>query len=233
MVTNKKTGKTVKANKMTGEAVKSNKKTGQTLKLKPEGKRSTKKQSLKVNKVAKTPTNKTHKSKPSATRPIKEPIATKNDLNKRGNPTKFTIDPPSTATRMKDASKKRNLDEKGELLNPMKKADNGAGIKSKKKSKRSKEDVKNVINKRQCKHCIEKSGTIGATASPNTSPQANTNTATEEKSMNGLIPNGGLGHDSTDTNNNGAHTLDTNEVPHDFHYYTCSPRSKSLSLNIE
>ena len=58
MVTNKKTGKTVKANKMTDEAVKSNKKTGQTLKLKPEAKRSTKKQSLKVNKVAKTPTNK-------------------------------------------------------------------------------------------------------------------------------------------------------------------------------
>ena len=50
---------------------------------------------------------------------------------------------------MKDASKKRNLDEKGELLNPMKKADKGAGVKSKKKSKRSKEDVKNVINKRQ------------------------------------------------------------------------------------
>ncbi len=34
---------------------------------------------------------------------------------------------------------------------------------------------------------------------PNTSPQANTNTATEEKLVNGLIPNGGLGHDSTDT----------------------------------
>ncbi len=37
--------------------------------------------------------------------------------------------------------------------------------------------------------------------------------------MNGLIPNGGLGHDSTDTNNNGAHTLDTKEVTHDFQYY--------------
>jgi hypothetical protein len=59
---------------MTDKAVKSNKKTGQTLKLKPEAKRSTKKQSLKVNKVAKTPTDKTNKSKPSATRPIKEPI---------------------------------------------------------------------------------------------------------------------------------------------------------------
>ncbi len=43
MVTNKKTGKTVKANNMTDEAVKSNKKTGQTLKLKPEAKLSTKK----------------------------------------------------------------------------------------------------------------------------------------------------------------------------------------------
>jgi hypothetical protein len=77
MVTNKKTGNTVKANKMTDEAVKSNKKTGQTLKLKPEAKRSTKKLSLEVNKVAKTPTDKTNKSKPSATRPIKEPIARK------------------------------------------------------------------------------------------------------------------------------------------------------------
>ena len=115
--------------------------------MKPEAKRSTKKQSLKVNKVAKTPTNKTNKSKPSATRPIKEPIARKNDPNKRGNPIKFTSNPPSAATRMKDASKKRNLDEKGELLNPMKKADKGAGVKSRKKSKRSKEDVKNVINK--------------------------------------------------------------------------------------
>jgi hypothetical protein len=71
---------------------------------------------------------------------------------------------------MKDVSKKRNFDEKGELLNSMKKADKGAGVESKKKSKCSKEDVKNVINKRQCKHCIEKSGTIGATTPPNTSP---------------------------------------------------------------
>jgi hypothetical protein len=54
---------------------------------------------------------------------------------------------------------------------------------------------------------------------PNTSPHANTNTVIEEKLVNGLIPNGGLGHDSTDTNNNGAHTLDTNEVTHDFQYY--------------
>jgi hypothetical protein len=219
MVTNKKTGKTVKANKMTDEAFKSNKKTGQTLKLKPEAKCSTKKQSLKVNKVAKTPTDKTDKSKPSATCPIKEPLARKNDLNRRGNPIKFTSKPPSAAIRMKDASKKRNLNEKGELLNPMKKADKGAGIKLKKKSKCSKEDVKNVINKRQCKHRIEKSGTIGATTPPNTSPQANTNTATEEKSVNGLILNSGLGHDSTDTDKNGAHTLDTNKVPHNFHYY--------------
>ncbi len=77
MVTNKKTSKTFKANKMTDEAVKSNKKTGQTLKLKPEAKRSTKKQSLKVNKVAKMPTDKTNKSKQLTTRPIKEPIARK------------------------------------------------------------------------------------------------------------------------------------------------------------
>ncbi len=101
----------------------------------------------------------------------------------------------------------------------MKKADKGAGVKLKKKSKCSKEDLKNVINKRQCKHCIEKSGTIRATTPPNTSPQANTNTVTEEKLVNGLIPNGGLGHDSTDTNKNAAHTLDTNKVPHNFHYY--------------
>ena len=111
MVTNKKTGKTVKANKMTGKAVKSNKKIGQTLKLKLGAKRSTKKQSLKVNKVAKTPTNKTNKSKPSATRPIKEPIARKNNPNKRCNPIKFRSDPPSAATRMKVASKIRNLNE--------------------------------------------------------------------------------------------------------------------------
>jgi len=70
MVTNKKTGKTVKANKMTDEAVKSNKKTGQTLKLKPEAKRSTKKQSLKVNKVAMKSNDKTDKLEPSATHPI-------------------------------------------------------------------------------------------------------------------------------------------------------------------
>jgi hypothetical protein len=70
--------------------------------------------------------------------------------------------------------------------------------------------VKNVINKSQCKHCIEKSGTIGATTPPNTSPQANTNNVTEEKLVNVQIPNGGLGHDSTDTDKNGAHILDTN-----------------------
>jgi hypothetical protein len=93
MVTNKKTGKTV-----TAKAVKSIKKTRHTLKLKQE----TKKQSLKENKVAKMPTNKIDMSKPSATRPIKEPIATKNDPNKRGNPIKFTSEPPSAATRMKD-----------------------------------------------------------------------------------------------------------------------------------
>ena len=74
MVTNKKTGKTVKANKMTNDAVKSIKKTRQTLKLEQEAK----KQSQQVNKVAKMPTNKIDLSKPSATRPIKEPIATKN-----------------------------------------------------------------------------------------------------------------------------------------------------------
>jgi hypothetical protein len=169
MVTNMKTGKTVTTNKMTNEAVKSIKKTRQTLKLKHEAK----KQSLKENKVAMMPTNKIKMSKPSATRPIKEPIATKNDPNKRGNPIKFTSNPPSVATRMKDASKKRNLDEKGELLNPKKKTDSK-----------------------------EKSGIIGAMTPPNTSPHANTNTVTEEKSVNGLIPNGGLGHDSTDTNNN-------------------------------
>ncbi len=77
MITNKKTSKTVKANKMTGKAVKSSKKTGQTLKLKPEAKRSTKKQSLKVNKVAKTPTDKTDKLKPSATHPIRNPLQEK------------------------------------------------------------------------------------------------------------------------------------------------------------
>jgi len=33
---------------------------------------------------------------------------------------------------MKDASKKRNLNEKGELLNPKKKTDKGAGVESKK-----------------------------------------------------------------------------------------------------
>ena len=74
---NKKTSKTVKSNKKTGRTVKSNKKMDKTLKLEPEAKLSTKKQSLKVNKVAKMPTNKTDKSKPSATRPIKEPIARK------------------------------------------------------------------------------------------------------------------------------------------------------------
>jgi hypothetical protein len=196
MVTNKKTGKTVTANKMTNEAIKSIKKTRQTLKLKQEAK----KQSLKENKVAKMPTNKIDVSKLSATRPIKEPIATKNDPNKRGNPIKFTSDPPSAATRMKDASKKRNLNEKGELLKPKKKTDKGADVESKKKSKCSK----------------EKSQIIGSMTPPNTSPHANTNTVTEGKSVNGLIPNGGLGHDSNDTNNNGAHTLDTNEVTHDF-----------------
>jgi hypothetical protein len=184
---------------MTNEAVKSIKKTRQTLKLKQEAK----KQSLKENKVDKTPTNKIDVSKPSATRPIKEPITTKNDPNKRGNTIKFTSDPPSAATRMKVASKKRNLNEKGELLNPNKKTDKGAGIESKNKSKCSK----------------EKSGIIGSMTPPNTSPHANTNTVTEEKFVNGLIPNGGLGHDSTDTNNNGAHTLDTKEVTHDFQYY--------------
>jgi hypothetical protein len=200
MVTNMKTGKTVvRANKMTNEAVKSIKDTRQTLKLKQEAK----KQSLKENKVDKTPTNKIDVSKPSATRPIKEPITTKNDPNKRGNTIKFTSDPPSAATRMKVASKKRNLNEKGELLNPNKKTDKGAGIESKNKSKCSK----------------EKSGIIGSMTPPNTSPHANTNTVTEEKFVNGLIPNGGLGHDSTDTNNNGAHTLDTKEVTHDFQYY--------------
>jgi hypothetical protein len=130
MVTNKKTGKTVRANKMTNEAVKSIKKTRQTLKLKQEAK----KQSLKENKVAKMPTNKIDVLKPLATRPIKEPIATKNNPNKRGNPIKFTSDPPSAATHMKDASKKRNLNEKGELLNPKKKTDKGADVESKKKS---------------------------------------------------------------------------------------------------
>ena len=199
MVTNVKTGKTVRANKMTNEAVKSIKETRQTLKLKQEAK----KQSLKENKVDKMPTNKIDVLKPSATCPIKEPITTKNDPNKRGNTIKFTSDPPSAATRMKVASKKRNLNEKGELLNPKKKTDKGAGIESKKKSKCSK----------------EKSGIIGSMTPPNTSPHANINTVTEEKLVNGLIPNGGLGHDSTDTNNNGAHTLDTKEVTHDFQYY--------------
>ncbi len=179
MVTNKKTSKTVKSNKETGKIVK----------LKPEGKRSTKKQSLKVNKVAKTTTGKTDKSEPSATCPIKEPIARKKDPNKRGNPIKFTSNPPSAATHLKDASKTRNPDKKGKLLNPMKKAAMGAGIESKKTSNCSKKDVKNEINKSQGKevpppkkkHCIVKSGTIGATTPPNTSPQANTNTITEEK----------------------------------------------------
>ena len=86
---------------------------------------------------------------------------------------------------------------------------------------------KNRGNKSQCKEVsaskkkrhIKKSETIRATTPLNNSPQANTNTVTEEKFVNGLIPNGGLGHDSTDTDKNGAHTLDTNEVPHDFHYY--------------
>ena len=119
MVTNKKTGKTVKGNKMTNEAVKSIKKTRQTLKLEQEAK----KQSQKVNKVAKMPTSKIDMSKPSATLPIKEPIATKNDPNKKGNPIKFTSDPPSAATHKKDASTKRNLNEKGVLLNPKKKTD--------------------------------------------------------------------------------------------------------------
>ncbi len=39
-------------------------------------------------------------------------------------------------------------------MSPMKKADKGAGIKLKKKSKCSKGDVKNVINKRQSKHAL-------------------------------------------------------------------------------
>ena len=125
MVTNKKTGKTVKAKKMTNEAIKSIKKTRQTLKLEQEA------------------------SKPSATRPIKEPIATKNDPNKRGNTIKFTSDPPSAATRMKDASKKRNLDEKGELLNPKKKIDKGAGVELKKKSKYSKEKSTPTLSPRK------------------------------------------------------------------------------------
>ena len=85
MVTNKKTGKTVKANKMTNDAVKSIKKTRKTLKLEQEAT----KQSQKVNKVAKMPMNKIDMSKPSATLTIKEPIATKNDPNKRGNPIKY------------------------------------------------------------------------------------------------------------------------------------------------
>ncbi len=84
--------------------------------------------------------------------------------NKRGNQIKFTSAPPSAATHMKDASKKRNLDEKGELLNPKKKTDKGADVESKKKSKCSK----------------EKSRIIGAMTPPNTSPHANTNTVTEE-----------------------------------------------------
>ncbi len=63
------------------EAVKSIKKTRQTLKLEQEAK----KQSQKVNKVAKMPTNKIDMSKPSATLSIKEPISTKNDPNKRGS----------------------------------------------------------------------------------------------------------------------------------------------------
>jgi len=74
MVTNKETGKTVKGIKMTKEAVKSIKKTRQTLKLEQEAK----KQSQKVNKVANMPTNKIDMSKPSATLPLNEPIATKN-----------------------------------------------------------------------------------------------------------------------------------------------------------
>ena len=84
---------------------------------------------------------------------------------------------------MKDASMKRNLDEKGVLLNPKKKTDKGAGVESKKKSKCSK----------------EKSGIIGAMTPPNTSPLANTNTVTQEKSV--------------------KLALDTNEVTHDFQYY--------------
>ena len=175
MVTNKKTGKTVKANKMTNDAVKSIKKTRQTLKLEQEAK----KQSQKVNKVAKMPTNKIDMSKPSATLPIKEPIATKNDPNKRGNPIKYTSDPPSAATHMKDASMKRNLDEKGVLLNPKKKTDKGAGVESKKKSKCSK----------------EKSGIIGAMTPPNTSPLANTNTVTEEKLVKLALDTNEVTHD--------------------------------------
>jgi hypothetical protein len=124
------------------------------------------------------PTNKIDMSKPSATLPIKEPIATKNDPNKRGNPIKYTSDPPSAATHMKDASMKRNPDEKGVLLNPKKKTEKGAGVDLKKKSKCSK----------------EKSGLIGAMTPPNTSPLANTNTVTEEKSV--------------------KLALDTNEVTH-------------------
>ena len=60
--------------------------------------------------------------------PNKGTHCNKNDPNKRGNPIKFTSDPPSAATHMKDASKKRNLNEKGELLNPKKKTDKGAGV---------------------------------------------------------------------------------------------------------
>ncbi len=47
--------------------------------------------------------------------------------------------------------------------------------------------------------------------------------------MHGLSQNGGLGHDSTDNDNNGAHTLDTSKVPHDLHYYYlkyCSKREE-------
>jgi hypothetical protein len=99
-------------------------------------------------------------------------------------------------------------------LNPKKKTDRGAGIK-KKKSKCSK----------------EKSRIIGSMTPPNTSPHANTNTVTEEKSVNGLIPNGGLGHDSTDTKNNGAHTLDTNEVTHDFQIIPQDTAANHKDLN--
>jgi hypothetical protein len=177
MVTNRKTGKTVTSNKKTSKTAKSNKKTGgiaksnkkidKTLKLKLEAKLSTKKQSLKVNtrkqslkvkKVAKTSNSKTNKLELSATRLIKENIA------------------------------------------------------SMKKSR------------------LKKSEPIGATTPLNISQQGNTNTVTEEKSVHGLSPNGGLGHDITDNNNNGAHsTLDTSEVLHNLHYYYskyCSEREE-------
>ena len=96
---------------------------------------------------------------------------------------------------------------------------------------------KNRGNKSQCKEVsaskkkrhIKKSETIGATTPLNNSPQANTNTVTEEKLVHGLSPNGGLGHDSTDNDDNGVHTLDTSKVLHNLHYYYskyCSKREE-------